>query len=157
MLILSESLESFEEELPLWVKEAVVWWCQPALSWCSVLLSVSSANLYWQVTIYSGSPYSLSNSSTAALDNVVLIHLKESHDTLAEAGSVFPTSLSSLSSLGNIEFCCSKANKPRKGSGLFYHWEGKQGRAMEIEFDFPTTSRKTGEVRTVTAAAGKVL
>jgi len=83
----------------------------------------------------------------AALDNVAWSHLKESHDSLAAAGSVLPTSLPSLSNLGNIEFCCSKANKPRKGSGLFYHWEGKQGRAMDIGFDFPTTARKTGERR----------
>lgn len=67
------------------------------------------------------------------------------------------TSLSSLGNLGNIELCCSKVNKPKKGSSLFYHWEGKQGRAMGIGFDFLTTSRKTREVRTVTAAAGKVL
>lgn len=93
---------------------------------------MSSANLHWQVTVYSRFSYLLWNSSTAALDNVVLIHLKESHGTVAEVGSEFPIFLSSLLNLDSVEFCCSKVNNLRKGSSLFYQWEGKAGRGTEI-------------------------
>lgn len=118
-----------------------MWWCWPALSWCSLLLSVSSANLDWQVTIYSRFSYSFGNSSTAALDNVVLIHLKESHDTAAEAGSGLPAFLSFLCNFHSVEFCCSEVNDPRKGSSLFYQWEGKEGRDPEIWVGFPTAGQ----------------
>lgn len=111
------------------------------LSWCSLLLSVSSANLDWQVTIYSRFFYSLGISSTAALDNVVLIHLKESHDTAAEAGSGLPTFLSSLRNFHSVEFCCSKVSNPRKGFSLLYQWAGKERRGTEIWVGFPTSGQ----------------